>query len=160
MVIGTHPDRTAWLEDCLNTIPTNRQVLIHRPGGYEIAALRTGCASFDRYLFLHDSCLITDPTFWDIIDSTPGPIWLTGGPAMYLGIHHTDRLAPVLATYPNEVDKDTAIRLEVDIMRRLHYPALWPTIQDYNALGTEHRHGRDNLIIGNHLWRKYKATHR
>lgn len=160
VVIGTNPTRAEWLADCLATIPKDRQVLIHWPGGYEIAALRTGCRSFDRFLFLHDSVEVLDPAFWDIIDAVEGPAWLTGGPPMFLGIHERHLLQPILDTYPDEVDKETTIRLEVDLPRRVPYSRIWPEVTDHTALGVEHRHGRDNLAVGNRYFVKWKGTHR
>lgn len=159
-VIGSHPDRAEWLTECLSRIPADRPLVVHEAGGYEIAALRTGCAHFDRFLFLHDSVTILDEQFWTVIDATPGPAWLTGGPPMYLGIHDRTQLAPVLATYPDEIDKRTSVQLEVDLPRRVNYGRIWPEIADHTALRQEHRHGRDNLVVGNHLWEKHKGTWR
>lgn len=159
VVVGTNPERGHWLTDCLATIPADRPVLIHDTGGYEIAALRTGCARFSRFLFLQDSVTITNPTFWDVIDAS-GPAWLTAAPPMYLGIHHRDQLAPVLAAYPATVDKETAIALELDLHARVDYDTLWPDVTDRTALGTDERHGRTNLLVGNDYFVKRKGTWR
>ncbi len=159
VVIGTNPERGHWLADCLATMPSDRDVLVHDTGGYEIAALRTGCAQYPRFLFLHDSVTITDPAFWDVID-TSGPAWLTGGPPMYLGIHERDQLAPVLARYPAVIDKEEAIRLEVDLPLHVNYDTIWPNVTDRTALGTEQRHGRLNLLVGNAYFVKRKGTFR
>lgn len=158
-MIATHPDRGAWLADLLETIPTDRDVLIHGTGGYEIAALRTGCQAFDRFLLLQDSMRILDPTFWAVIDAS-GPAWLSGHPPMYLGIHDREQLEPVLSTYPATIDKETSITLEGDLPRHVTYDTIWPHITDRTALRTEHRHGRENLVLGNHLWEKWKGTWR
>lgn len=159
VVIGTNPERGAWLADCVATIPSNRTVLVHDAGGYEIAALRTGCAHFDRFLFLHDSVTITDETFWDVIDAAP-PSWLAASPSMYLAVHDTAQLAPVLETYPDTVDKETAILLERDLHARVAYDTIWPNVSDHTNLGTEERHGRMNLLVGNAYFIKWKGTWR
>jgi len=162
VVIGTHPDRTAWLTDCLTSIQatTDREVLIHHTGGYEVAALRHGMAHADRFLFLHDSVTILDPLFWSVIDRFRTPAWLSGHPPMFMGIHHTSSLEPILDRYPAEQSKEDAIRIEAELPGLLTYTTIWPDITDRTALRTEERHGRNNLVIGNHLWEKHKGTWR
>lgn len=158
MVIGTDPDRAGWLEDCLATIPRDRQVLIHYPGGYEIAALRTGCGTFDRFLFLPDSTEILTPNFWPVVDAHD-TAWLFGWPGCYVGIYTTDTLRPFLDTAPDRVDKEEAIRWETRIRDALKYPTIWPDIADRRGR-IEDRHGRTNLVIGNEHIRKWKGTWR
>lgn len=159
VVVGTNPERSGWLAECLATIPDDRPLLIHDAGGYEIAALRTGCAHYPRFLYLHDSVTITDPAFWDVIDAS-GPAWLAGLPPMYLGVHDTAQLAPVLARYPDVVDKETSIRLEFDLPLHVNYDTIWPDVTDRTAFGTEERHGRLNLLVGNSYFVKRKGTWR
>lgn len=160
VLIGTHPDRKAWLEDCLTSIEatTDREVIIHHEGGYEIAALRTGCAWSDRFLFIQDSVTILSPLFWEVIDRQSSPAWLTGWPPMFMGIHNSATLKPLLAEYPEVMSKQEAIEAEAALPQRLDYPTLWPDITDRTALRTETRHGRENLVLGNHLFEKAKGT--
>lgn len=160
VLIGTHPHRTAWLADCLKTIPTGRTVEVHRTGGFELAALRTGVRYFDRFLFLQDSMLVKHPAFWDVVDGTDSPAWLCGHPPMYVGIHDRDQLAPALDRYPAEITKEQSIDIEVDLPTHLNYSTLWPDVVDATALRREHRHDRDNLVVGNELFEKFKGTWR
>jgi hypothetical protein len=161
VVIGTHPERPHWLEDCLNSIhrTTKRRVLIHEAGGYEIAALRTGFARFDRFLFLQDSVTILSPEFWLIVDARKGPAWLSGWPPMFLGIWDASGRA-VIETLPTTQTKEDSIRLEADIPELLKWPTIWPEVTDHTALRREIRHGRHNLVVGNRYWEKAKATFR
>lgn len=161
VVVGTHPDRTAWLRDCLKSIRTTtrrRRVLVHHTGGYELAALRAGIQKFDRFLFIHDSVTILHPEFWQAIDNFGGPAWLTAPPPMHLGIHDRTQLQPVLESYPLEVDKRMSITTEGELPLRLNYGTIWPEITDATALRREERHGRDNLVLGNHLFEKHKGN--
>lgn len=162
VLIGTHPDRAAWLADCLASVEatTDREVIIHADGGYEIAALRTGCAWTDRFLFIHDSVTILDPAFWQVIDRHAHNAWLTGWPPMFMGIHSAATLKPILATFPEVMTKEQAIQAEAHLPSLLDYPTIWPEITDRTALRTEVRHGRENLILGNHLFEKAKGTWR
>lgn len=160
VVIGSHPDRTAWLDDCLKSIRATssprRKILVHHTGGYEPAALKTGCAAFDRFLFIHDSVTILHPDFWEVIDSS-GPCWLAGAPHMHLGIYDSADLEPLLPEH--EVDKGGAIRSENDLPQQLpRMRPLWPEILDIQMLRREVRHGRDNLVLGNHMWEKHKGN--
>lgn len=161
IVVGTNPERKPWLNDCLASIRRTskyRRVLIHATGGYEIAALRTGIAKFNQFLYLHDSCEILSPDFWDIIDTTP-PTWLFGGPPMYLGVYNRQDLEPALTDAPATMTKETSIHWECELPRRIHYPILWPEVTD--ATGRiEERHGRTNLVLENTYLRKLKGTWR
>jgi hypothetical protein len=159
VVIGTNPERGAWLDDCLKSIRATtrrRRVLIHRTGGYEPAALRTGCATFSRFVFLHDSVTILHPDFWAAVDAS-GPAWLAGAPHMNMGIFDSAALSPLLPD--TEASKDDAIRLENDLPMRLPgMGVLWPDVIDTTHLRMESRHGRMNLVLGNHLFEKHKGS--
>lgn len=159
VVIGTHPERPRWLEDCLSSIrkTTKRHVIIHQTGGYEIAALRTGYQYFDRFLFLQDSVTILAPDFWAIVDSWKGPAWLTGWPPMFLGIWDQSARR-IIDSLPQAQTKEDSIRLEAELPEQLNWPTIWPHITDGTALRTEQRHGRRNLVLGNQLFEKAKAT--
>lgn len=159
VVIGTHPDRTPWINDCLASIRATssrrRRIHIHRTGGYEPAAIRTGCATFERFLFLQDSVTILHPDFWDTIDAS-GPAWLAGWPPMFLAIYNATDVEPLLPEH--QISKVESTHLEGALPYRLNMPTLWPDITDANHLRREDRHGRDNLVLGNHLFLKHKGT--
>lgn len=155
VVIGSHPG-SPWLSDCLKSMPINRTVKVHRTGGYEIAALRTACRYFDRFVFLQDSTVVLHPTFWDVIDSTE-PAWLLGGPPMYMAVYNRDDLAPAIADAPETMDKPSSIVWEGELAKRISYPTLWPEVID--AAGRiEERHGRRNLVLENRYLAKWKGT--
>lgn len=160
IVVGTNPERTEWLKDCLASIrrtSSRRRVLIHSDGGYEIAALRTAVKHFSRFVYIHDSCEVLSSDFWDVIDGLDGPAWLFGDPGMYLGVYDRPDLEPVLADAPDPVDKRQSIEWEGRIRSVIHAPTLWPEVTD--AAGRlEERHGRMNLVLENRLLRKWKGN--
>lgn len=160
IVIGTNPEHIDWLQDCLKSIAAtdkrHHPIVIHDTGGYEPAALRTGTNLFERFLFLHDTCTILSPAFWDIIDTTVGPAWLAGYPPMQLGIHESAQLRPLLPDHA--VDKYESINCEITWPRILNYSTIWPDIVDANALRREIKHDRDNLVLGNTYFEKHKGT--
>jgi hypothetical protein len=156
VVVGSHPD-SPWIDDCLASIlnTTDRQVVVHLDGGYEPAALRTGAALFDRFIYLQDSVTILHETFWDAIGEEP--CWFAGHPPMFLGIHD----ALITEHLPKSVTKEEAISLEVQLPQKVNYPTIWPTVTDGAALRREMRHGRDNLVLGiPGVWEKHKGTWR
>lgn len=155
VVIGTHPG-SPWLADCLKSIPLHRPVKVHREGGYEIAALRTACRYYDRFLFIQDSTQVLHPLFWDLIDTTP-PTWLFGWPPMYMGVYNRADLEPHLSDAPATIDKATSIAWEVELAHRLGYPYLWPDVRDATAV-PEERHGRANLRLSNGFFAKWKGS--
>lgn len=157
VVIGSRPG-SPWLADCLTSIPPDRDVKIHHTGGYEIAALRTACRHYDRFLFLQDSTQVLDPAFWDLIDTTP-PTWLFGWPPMYMAVFHREDLAPVLAEAPDVMTKESSIVWERDLTDHLGYPYLWPEVVDTTGR-IERRHERTNLVLETPYLRKWKGTWR
>lgn len=159
VVIGTNPERRNWLNDCLRSIrttSTRRRVHIHRTGGYEITALRAGISKYRRFLFLHDSCEILHPNFWNTIDNTE-PAWLFGAPHMYLAVFDSPTLERALHDAPEQMDKQASINWEGELGMRLQLPTLWPDVIDANGQHQE-RHGRLNLLLGNEFARKWKGN--
>lgn len=155
VVVGSHPG-SLWLAECVKSIPDGRTVKVHRTGGYEIAALRTACRYFDRFLFIQDSTTVLHPEFWDVIDTTERG-WLFGGPPMYMGVYQRDDLEPAIEDAPAVIDKAWSIAWEGALPKRLNYPTLWPDVTD--AVGRlEDRHGRTNLVLENRYFRKWKGT--
>lgn len=159
VVVGTHPDRAAWLEDCLASIKATssprREIYVHKTGGYEPAAIHSGCARFDRFLFIHDSVTILHGDFWSTVDSS-GPAWLAGWPPMCLAIYDTASVQIHLPVH--EVTKLEACHLEGYLPSVVPMPTIWPDVTDANHLRMEERHGRLNMVLGNDLWEKHKGN--
>lgn len=163
VVVGTYTG-SPWLQSsqAWMAAASDRDVLVHEgtPGtGYEPAALAWACTRLSRFLFLQDSVTILSETFWATVDNHAGPAWLSARPSMCMGIFNADELRPHLPTEP--VDKAGSIAFENSLHERLDQPTLWPDVSDANALRTEHRHGRANLVLGvQGVWEKHKGTWR
>lgn len=159
VVIGTHPDRGEWLEDCLTSIKrtssTKREVFVHETGGYEPAAILAGCSRFETFLFIHDSVTILHKDFWKTIDKS-GPAWLSGWPPMLMAIYNRDDVQIHMPRH--QVTKQEACNLEGSLPSVVPMKTIWPEITDDNRLRMEERHGRLNMILGNHLWEKAKGN--
>jgi hypothetical protein len=61
---------------------------------------------------------------------------------------------------PRGFDKEQSIVWESRLHALLNYPTIWPDISDGNALRIERVDGRDELVIGNAILEKSKATAR
>lgn len=159
VVIGSNPERHGWVTDCLDSIhattSTRRKIVVHETGGYEPAAIRTGCDRFERFLFLHDSVIVLTKQFWHIIDNS-GPAWLAGFPPMFLAVYDSITVLPHLPDEP--VTKRDAINLEARLPELITMPTIWGNVTDATALRHEHKHGRDNKVLGNQHFIKFKGT--
>jgi hypothetical protein len=165
IVIGTGAGREDWWRDCLASLQGQRTVLCSAPG-YELGKIRWAYEHLDvdRFWFLQDSVVVHNPAFLDEGLQADGPVSLCMDPAlygMYMGVYDRHTLRQV--GIPEVNDKPTAIRLEVE-WTRLYCEAagpvkvLFPDLADRNAVGIEHRHGRDNLVLRNESLTKYKGT--
>lgn len=155
VVVGTYAG-SPWLTGCLASL--GRPAAVYESTDYEIGVLRQAVQRHERFLFLQDSVRVLDPGFWEAVGTEP--TWLCGRPPMYLGIYDAAALGPLLAEFPATVDKETAIACEGLLHERLPMPCVWPDVVDRNALRQEHKHGRNNLVLGNALFEKFKGTWR
>jgi hypothetical protein len=158
VVVGSYPG-SPWIDDHLNSLQTDRQIVVHRDGGYEPPALRLGCSLFDRFLYLQDSTLILDPRFWDHIDAVKGSAWLSRWPPMFMGIHESAKLRPILDLIPDPINKYQSVEWESRMPSMLlGYETIWPDVADATAPRVELVKGRRNLILENEYFRKFKGT--
>ena len=75
---------------------------------------------------------------------------------MFLAIYDAAEVKPLLPAGP--VSKRDAINLEAHLPSLLTMPTLWPDVTDATALRHEQRHGRDNKVLGNEHFLKFKGT--
>jgi len=74
---------------------------------------------------------------------------------MLIAIYKSADIEPHLPT--REVSKREAIELEGTLPARVIMNTIWPEITDNTHLRMEERHGRMNMVLGNHLWTKHKG---
>ena len=165
-VIGSSPDRQAWLADCSASLGREHIAVVSY--GYELAKIAWVMenTSVDRFFFLQDSWQVKTPAFWDLLDQFEGSVALTRDPyffGCYAGVYErsvVDRIGT-----PVVKDKQDSILLEIDWHRRyveasVEPTVLFPELTDKNAAGVVVKHGRENLVLENEFVRKFKGTWR
>ena len=163
-VIGSSPDRQAWLADCSASLGREHIAVVSY--GYELAKIAWVMenTTVDRFFFLQDSWQVKSPAFWDLLEQFEGSVALTRDPyffGCYAGVyerHIIDRIG-----VPTVEDKAHSILLEIDWHRRyveasVEPTVLFPELTDANATGVVERHGRKNLVLENDLVVKWKGT--
>jgi hypothetical protein len=163
-VIGSSPDRQAWLADCSASLERDHIAVVSF--GYELAKIAWVMenTTVDRFLFLQDSWVIKSDKFWDLLGQFEGSVALTRDPyffGCYAGVyerHVIDRIG-----VPVVKDKAHSILLEIDWHRRYveasgEPTVLFPELTDKNATDVVERHGRKNLVLENDLVVKWKGT--
>ena len=163
-VIGSSPDRQAWLADCSASLGREHIAVVSY--GYELAKIAWVMenTTVDRFFFLQDSWQVKSPAFWDLLEQFEGSVALTQDPyffGCFTGVyerHIIDRIG-----VPVVEDKAHSILLEIDWHRRyveasVEPTVLFPELTDANATGVVERHGRKNLVLENDLVVKWKGT--
>jgi hypothetical protein len=152
IVIGTTPGREAWLSDCLKSI--GRDCLVLSDSNHELGKI--------RFLFLHDSCVVKKPEFFDLLDGTDS-ISINNCPAefgSYLGVYTRETLAKVY--FPSLTTRRDAINHEISWGRAYAAAGPWrllfTDLTDQTATEIIVRHGRQNLVLENEFLIKYKGT--
>jgi hypothetical protein len=164
VVIGSSPDRQEWLADCSASIKRDHIAVVSF--GFELAKIGwvMDNTNADRFLFLQDSWVIKDQSFWDLLDSHTGSIALTADPyffGCYAGVYERSVIEQI--GVPVIADKRDAIRHEIEWHKSYVEVAgeptvLFPELTDANALGMIELHGRTNLVLENYYIVKYKGT--
>ena len=165
-VIGSSPDRQAWLADCSASLGREHIAVVSY--GYELAKIAWVMenTTVDRFFFLQDSWVIKSDKFWDLLDQFEGSVALTRDPyffGCYAGVYErsvVDRIGT-----PVVKDKQDSILLEIDWHRRyveasVEPTVLFPELTDKNAAGVVVKHGRENLVLENEFVMKFKGTWR
>lgn len=137
----------------------NRPILVLSTAEWEDQHLRYAADTFDWFVFVKESTRIIDPeAFWAKIDAATGPAWLFAWPSCYMGLFARSPLQGVLRRI-KVTDKWGSIREEAALAKRLGMRnALWPEINDANALRVETVDGKPELVIGNAIIEKSKGS--
>lgn len=165
-VIGTAPGREAWLAQCLVSIGIRDIQVISLNDGYELGKIHwvLNNTIHDRFLFLQDSCEIKNSTFWSLLDEYQYSVALMNDPFLYgcyMGIYER-RILEQLDFWPEINSKADSIRFEIEWTRAYcdkagEVPVLFPDLHDSMGVKRE-RFGRDNLVLENEYFAKWKGT--
>ena len=163
-VVATAPGRLAWADQCVLGLLGRDVIVLELDAGYELAKLRwvyenTG---LDRFLFLQDSAEVLSKGFWARLSEHPGSVGIMGDPApfgCYMGVY--ERRFLDLMDWPETLTKDDSIRQEVLWCSRYAEVSgasvLFPELRDSAGFEREHL-GRNNLVLENEHFRKWKGT--
>jgi len=165
VVVASTPGREAWLSACLASI--QREVLVLRQAGtWELGKIQWlyENTSLDRFLFLHDSVLVKDQSFFDRMFEHPGSVSVTNDPGvfgMFMGVYTREHLSRVELYSP--VTQRDSIRAEIEWTRAYaaaagDVPVVFPELRDSNNRGFVEVNGRLNMVLENDFLRKFKGT--
>lgn len=165
VVVATTPGRESWLSECLSSI--DREVLVIRQAGtWELGKIKWlyENTQLDRFLFLHDSVIIKNQAFFDMMFSHEGSVSVTNDPCvfgMYMGIYTRADLSKVDLYSP--VTQRDSIRAEMEWTQQYARSAdkvtvVFPDLKDSKNKGFVEHHGRVNMVLENDYIKKYKGT--
>lgn len=163
IVIGSSPGREQWLADASNSIQREHIAVVNY--GYELAKIGWVLenTTAERFLFLQDSFIVKDESFFDVLDLFTGSVALFNDPVPYgcfAGVYERSVLQQV--GVPVVASKRDAVRLEVDwcnsyVEAAGGVPVLFPEVRDETGFIQSHN-GRDNLVLENTFITKFKGT--
>jgi hypothetical protein len=164
IVIGSSLGRESWLADCSASINRNHIAVISF--GFELSKIGwvMDNTNANRFLFLQDSWVIKDETFWHLLDDTSGSVALTADPyffGCYAGVYERSVIeqigVPVITTKREAIDNEIA--WHQDYVKVAGEPlVLFPDLKDSNSTRQVEKHGRTNLVLENDYIAKYKGT--
>jgi hypothetical protein len=165
VVVASTPGREAWLADCLGSIE-REVVVLRQPGTWELGKIKWLYENtlFDRFLFLHDSVIVKDQTFFDRMFQHPGSVSVTNDPrifGMFMGVYTREHLSRVDLYSP--VTQRDSIRAEIEWTTGYaaaagDVPVVFPELRDSMNRGFVEHHGRINMVLENDYLRKFKGT--
>ena len=164
IVIGSSPDRQNWLSECSASI--NREHIAVVNTGFELGKIDWVIKNTKakRFLFLQDSWVIKDDSFWELLENEEGSVCLTADPyyyGCYAGIYERRVIEqigiPVIESKLDAIENEIA--WHKDYVRIAGEPkVLFPDLTDKNATKTVEKNGRTNLVLENDYLVKYKGT--
>ena len=165
-VIASSSDRAEWLAACAATVPGD-WISVAVPG-FELGKLEWVFenTNLDRFLFVQDSVQIRSQALYARLSASTPSVALLGDPrpfGCYLGVYDRKTLAKV--GFPNIRSKREAVEAEIwwteaYVKAAGEVEVLFPGLGDDSAQGPVEYLGRQNLVIGNEYFVKYKGTWR
>lgn len=164
-VIASSFDRTEWAAQALASV--KGPALVVSCPGYELGKLQWvhENTTLERFLFLQDSAIASEALYGLLSDSTPS-LALLADPVpfgSYMGVYERKILNRV--GFPNIRSKKEAVEAEIWWTKRYCEEAgevavLFPELRDRTAEGPVWHLGRENLVLKNEYFTKYKGTWR
>lgn len=153
------------MTECLASVAG--EAIVVSAGNYELGKLDwiVQNTTLERFLFLQDS-VIVQPSLYSLLDEFTGSVALLSDPDVfgsYIGVYERDVLIRV--GIPSIQSKLEAVQAERSWTKKYveaagEVPVLFPEVTDRNADRVLIRHGRENLILENEHFTKFKGTWR
>jgi len=167
-VIATAPGREHWVAQCLASLGGSDALVVSLEAGFELGKLQWVYekTTLDRWLFLQDSAEVLSKGFWGRLAEFPGSVAMLGDPSVYgsyMGVYERKTLDKMIG-WPVVADKMSSIANEIMWTRDYSdraggVPVLFPELRDSEGVQRE-RFGRENLVLENDYFRKWKGTWR
>ncbi|MDE1882212.1 MAG: hypothetical protein KGI89_16885 [Euryarchaeota archaeon] len=164
ILVASSFGREQWAKDCSESLKRPHVVVVER--GFEMGKLRWAMetTTADRFVFVQDSVVVTDPAIFDRIAGCPGSICLNhtiGHFSNYAGVYERRVLERVgLAVTPTKagsVEGETRwTKNYLDWANELSTVTCWGEVVQI-VPGTQMRHGRENIVYSTAFWTKYQA---
>lgn len=165
-VVATTPGRERWLAQCLASLFGRDVLVVSLEHGFELGKIEWVYrnTNLERFLFLQDSVEVLSKGFWGRLEEFPSSVALLSDPGVYgsyMGVYER-KVLDRFAGWPTVNTKAEAIIHEVSWTRDYAdyaggVPVLFPELTDANGHVTEW-FGRDNLVLENEYFRKWKGT--
>lgn len=167
IIIATAPGRERWALDCSQSVQCDHAI-VSLIDGYELGKLEwcMKYTSWDRFIFLQDSCAIYDGELFDLINKTPGSICLNHTErhfSCYLGVYQRTVLERV--GLPSTRTKKDSILAETEWTERYvaemtragaYVECFGEVLEPYKWHQVE-RHGRVNVEYSTKYLTKWQA---
>jgi len=162
IIIGTTPDRSHWLKDCINSL--KQPCVVISDFDFELGKLKWASKQLsERFFFFQDS-IVFKQTDWvfDLLNNYEH-VSLTSDPVVYgtyMGIYDPKILRELEIPIP--ISKKQSIEYElswtktyVEKVGSVH--VAFPDLTDSKATRKEIKHGRENLVLENDYLIKFKG---
>lgn len=127
---------------------------------YEMDAIREGMKYYDEFIVIQDSCLIKNPDILKEMLALKGQsVWLSSWGQNYFCKYRTEILKQM--QLPEIKSKEDSVRYEREFheaYRKLETPIVLMDGCLENTNEFEYAFGRNNMIIENKYFKKYKGT--
>jgi hypothetical protein len=162
--VGTVPGRENWLTQCLASLGNKTATVVYGQS-WELGAIDWiyRNTNLDRWLFIHDSMVIKNHKFFDLLEEYPNSVALSSCPVnfgMYVGVFSRRTLS--IVGMPKVRNKAEAIHHEIHWCNKYckaeDVPTMFSDFNDNNNNGVVNRFGRANLVLENEYLIKYKGS--
>lgn len=157
-----HRHESPWLADLLNSIVTEYPIIISNHNGWVMDAVRLAFENtpFDEIFFLNESMIVKDNAIWDIVFKQYEGRSVAVGDKFLMHLGKYRREIAEKTTYPTIKNKMDEVTLGEFGWTREYmaldpdYVSVQPITDTFEVF--EEKHGRNNLILENNYFVKWK----